>query len=456
MANLLIVDDDVDLAESLAGFLRRSGHAVTLAHDRQSAAEAYRAVRPDLVLLDLQLPDGSGFDVYSAIRDDDPVVVMITGHGDVPMAVQAMREGVENFLTKPVEMVHLAAAIDRGLEKARLRRLGRYLRERRSLATAATFGASPVMRDIGGQVELLAASDRTTVLILGETGSGKGQVAESIHRLGARRDRAFVEVPCAAYRAEALEAELFGRERDSTGEARSGLLEVANGGTLFLDEIGELDPHLQLRLLHVLDAGAFRRRGGTQEVAVDVRVIASTTRDLVTDVNEGRFREDLYYRLSVMPVYLPPLRVRSRDDVLELVARLLAELQPSLPLAPGALADEVVERLLRYPWPGNIRELRNVLERALIVARGSARVEIAHLPAEVREADGAAVEHHVPRTLEEVERAHVERTLRVHEGNRTHAARELGISRATLIKKIRQYGLDGRPREGLAPAGRGA
>jgi transcriptional regulator with PAS, ATPase and Fis domain len=228
---------------------------------------------------------------------------------------------------------------------------------------------------------------------------------------------------------------------------------VADSGSLFLDEIGDLDATLQPKLLRVLEGKGFRRLGGTDEVNVDVRLITATSKDLVNEVTAGSFREDLYYRLSVMPIFLPPLRARAREDVIELIAHVLDELHKSLTDAPAQLSDLALDRLLRYPWPGNIRELRNVLERAMIMGRGSASIGVEHLPVEVREASGAGVEHHVPRSLSEVERTHIERTLKAHEGNRTRAARELGISRATLIKKIKEFGLGARTNGARIPAG---
>ncbi|HEX6053307.1 MAG TPA: sigma-54 dependent transcriptional regulator [Gemmatimonadaceae bacterium] len=450
MGSVLIIDDERPVTDAFASFFERhGGHSVACAYTGADGIAVFEATRPDVVLLDLRLPDMTGFDVYARIREHAPVVIMISGHGDIPLAVQAMQAGAENFLTKPVDLQHLAVVAERAFEKVRLRQLNHYLSERRNgHAPAFALGGSSVMRDLASQIELLAASERTTVLLLGESGSGKGRVAELIHAHSPRRDAPFVELNCAALTADALEVSLFGQDVSANGgkEPRVGLFEVAAGGTLFLDEIADLGTHLQARLLRVLEAKAFRRVDGTREIMSDARIIAATNRDLVTEVNEGRFREDLYYRLSVMPVYLPPLRARSREDVVELIGRIVDELRPHLPAAPHAVTDAALERLLRHPWPGNIRELRNVLERAMIVGRGAERVEPQHLPAEVREPSGQVMEHHIPRTLEEVERVHIERTLRMNNANRTHAARELGISRATLIKKIKEFGIASRTR----------
>ena len=452
MASVLIVDDERTVSAAFAAFFEKHGnHTVTCAFTGEEAVAAYEASRPDLVLLDLRLPDMTGFDVYARIREHSPVVIMISGHGDIPLAVQAMQSGVENFLTKPVELAHLGMAAERAFEKVRLRQLNQYLSEQRAgVAPSFSLGTSPVMRELASQVELLAASDRTTVLLLGESGSGKGRVAKLIHAHSPRKAQPFVEVNCAAMNPDALEITLFGRDVGAPGngaEPHVGLFEVADGGTVFLDEIGELGTHLQARLLRLFESRAFRRVGGIREIPSNVRIIAATNRDLVTEVNEGRFREDLYYRLSVMPLYLPPLRARSREDVVELVGRILDDLRPHLPAAPEGISDEALERLLRHAWPGNIRELRNVLERAMIVGRGAGTIEVRHLPAEVRDSTMPNTEQqHVPLTLAEVERTHIERALKAHNANRTHAARELGISRATLIKKIKEYGLNPRVR----------
>ena len=450
MASILIIDDEVAIATAFAMFFRHDGnHVVTEAHTGAEGIEAYHRVRPDLVLLDVRLPDMTGFDVLGKIRDDNPVVVMVTAYGDVPMAVDALHRGAENFLTKPVDLSHLAAAAERALEKAALRRMNRYLSDRRGAGSNIIFGPSAAMRELSAQISLLATSDRTTALIVGESGSGKGRVAELIHSQSPRAAKPFVEVNCAALTAESLDSELFGIERGpdgAGGPTRKGLFEIADGGTLFLDEIGDLDSHLQPKLVRVLEGKGFRRHGGTTEIAPNVRVIAATSRDLVTEVTAGRFREDLYYRLSVMPISLPPLRARSREDLIELAAHLLDDLSATLPGAPIVVADDALDAILRYAWPGNIRELRNVLERAMLMSRGQPNIEVSALPREVAGASGADVAHHVPRSLADVEKVHIDRTLKANHHNRTHAARELGISRATLIKKIREYDLADKPR----------
>ncbi len=450
MPSVLIIDDERDITSALGTFFERSGHQVMRAHTGQEGIEWVERARPDLVLLDLRLPDMTGFDVLERVRPYRPVVIMITGHGDVSLAVQAMQAGAESFLQKPIELAHLGAAAERAFEKARLRQMNSYLTERRGRTpTTALLGSSAPMRDLAQQIELLARSDRTTVLLMGESGTGKGRVAEYIHSHSPRAERQFVEVNCAALTASSLDAELFGQEYGAPGavagaveQHKPGLFEVADSGTLFLDEIGDLDPHLQPKLLRVLEGKSFRRLGGTREVSVDVRLITATAKDLVSEVTSGRFREDLYYRLSIMPINLPPVRARAREDLIELIAHLLDDLHPTLPDSPGELEDEALERMLKYSWPGNIREMRNVLERAMIMARGKEKIGAEHLPAEVREASGLGVEHHLPRTLSEVERQHIDRTLRAHNANRTRAAKELGISRATLIKKIKEYGLE--------------
>ena len=445
MAKILIVDDEPDITAAFARWFERTGHDVLRAGTGEEAIAMVEAEHPALMLLDLRLPDMTGFDVLARTREHRPIVIVVTGHADVALAVEAMQAGAEGFLTKPVELAHLGAVVDRALEKAQLRDLSRAAGARLGrTSTEMLLGPSSPMRELAQQIELLARSERTVALLVGELGVGKGRVARAIHALSARGGRAFHEIDCSLRPAEELELELFGVER-SVGGPVPGLFEASDGGTLFLDEIAELPDALQPTLLRAIDTRRVRRAGGTREVVVDVRLIAATTRDLATEVTEGRFREDLYYRLGAMPLHLPPLRARSREDLHESVRALVAELRRGLPDAPQEISADALELIGAYPWPGNVRELRNVLERALLLARGATAVLPAHLPTEVRGAGDDLATPHVSRTLAEVERAHIDRTLRAHRANRTRTARELGISRATLIKKIREYELGERP-----------
>lgn len=306
-------------------------------------------------------------------------------------------------------------------------------------------GSSPAMRELAHQVELLAQGGPgqalAPALLIGETGTGKGRLAEYIHARSPRSASPFVDVNCAAADPRALGAELFGD--DGAPADSRGVFRVVRGGSIFVDEVSELSAELQLRLLRVLDDGAEASDDPASDDPASTgaaRVIAAASKDLVNEVNAGRFREDLYYRLGVAPLYLPPLRARSREDLSDLITATFNALSMNMSGSPRALGDDVVDCLIAYPWPGNIRELRNAIERGLLVARGEDVLRRMHLPAELHHLDGADGVH-VPRTLMDVERAHIHRTLRAHNLNRTHAARELGISRATLIKKIKEYGL---------------
>ena len=446
MAKILIVDDEPELTSMFGRYFERTGHDVLRAGTGEEAVAIVQAEHPALMLLDLKLPDITGFEVLERTREHRPVVIMVTGHGDVALAVQAMQAGAEGFLTKPVELAHLGAVVDRALEKAQLRDLSRAAGARLGrVSTEMLLGSSPPMRELAQQIELLARSERTVALIVGESGVGKARVARAIHALSPRGSRAFHEVDCSLRPVEELDLELFGIER-SVGGPVPGLFEAADGGTLFLDEIADLPATLQPTLLRALESRRVRRSGGTREVLVDVRLIAATARDLATEVTEERFREDLYYKLGVMPLHLPPLRARSPEDLHETVRALVAELRRGMQDAPREVSSETMEQLAAYPWPGNVRELRNVLERALLLARGGTALLPRYLPSEVRGAGDELMLPHVSRSLAEVERAHIDRTLRAHGANRTRAAKELGISRATLIKKIREYELGERPR----------
>ena len=451
--SLLLIDDDADVLRAVGDYFERIGFEVYRETSGERGLDTFARLRPDVVLLDLHLPDLGGLEVLERLRGAGAAVILLTGQGDIATAVRAMQLGAEHFLTKPVDMGHLAAATARVLEKVHLSRQYALLRERDHQGEKPeSLGVSPGMQELARQIGLLAASERTTVLLTGESGTGKGWVARLVHRLSPRASAAFVEVNCGGLSATFLESELFGHEKGAFTDAKErklGLFELADGGTIFLDEIGDLAPELQPKLLRVLETKTFRRLGGTRELTVDVRLVAATNRELTSEVQAGRFRQDLFYRLSVMPLRLPAVRERSREDRLALVTRLLADLKPQLPGCPSECAADTLDRLLSAPWPGNVREMRNVIERAMLLARGAPALGPEHLPPDLRKPGGAGggggggggERRHLPLTPADVERQHIERALRFHGGNRTRAAQELGISRATLINKIKVYAL---------------
>src|SRR2546425_3071770 len=452
----LLIDDDADVLRAVGDYFERIGFEVYRETSGERGLDTFARLRPDAVLLDLHLPDVGGLEVLERLRGDGAAVILLTGQGDIATAVRAMQLGAEHFLTKPVDMGHLAAATARGLEKVHLSRQYALLRERDHQGESPeSLGVSPGMQELARQIGLLAASERTTVLLTGESGTGKGWVARLVHRLSPRASAPFVEVNCGGLSATFLESELFGHEKGAFTDAKDrklGLFELADGGTIFLDEIGDLAPELQPKLLRVLETKTFRRLGGTRELTVDVRLVAATNRELTSEVQAGRFRQDLFYRLSVMPLRLPAVRERSREDRLALVTRLLADLKPQLPGCPSDCAAETLDRLLSAAWPGNVREMRNVIERAMLLARGAPALGPEHLPPDLRKAGGAGggggggggsggERRHLPLSLAGVERQRIPRALRFHRGNPTPAHPARRLSRATLIHKIKVYAL---------------
>ncbi len=440
---VLLIDDDVDLLRAAGAQLERAGYDVTRELSGEAGLATWDRIRPDVVILDLDLPGMQGSEVLSHLKDRGAAVIVVAPSDQVSAVVRALQSGAEAWVAKPVELGLLEAAVVRLADKVRIRRVNEALLAPEPGQTLESLGNSATMLEIAQQVKLLASSERTTVLVEGEVGTGKHWVSRLIHALSPRARQPFLSVSCAGIPAQQLEVELFGQDKGGDmRERRQGLFEIANRGTLFLGEIADLPPELQPKLLKVLETRTFRRAGGTREISVDVRLIASTSRSLASEVEGAQFREDLYYRLSVMPLRLPPLRDRSREDRTALVLRLQAELRRDLPDGPSGLPAEVLERLVTYNWPGNVREMRNVLERALILGRGLPQVAIEHLPGEFRNRPGIGDRRHAPMTLDELERQHIERTLRHHNGNRTRAAHELGISRATLINKIKRYAIN--------------
>jgi len=444
--SVLIIEDDPEMRRTLSGYLARLGMEVHQADAGIGGLNAFKNEDPELTLLDLGLPDLPGFEVLEQIVPLGGVVIILTGEADVDTAVRAMQMGAENFLTKPVDGAHLAAALVRAYEKVRLKREAFRLRFSGAPAPdLGSLGDSPEMMEIQKQVRLLAKENNTVVMLTGESGTGKGHVARLIHEASPRRRDPFVQVNCSTLTPTLLESELFGHERGAFTGAEGkkfGLLEVAHEGTVFLDEVGELSSELQPKLLEVLEERAFRRVGGTHSIPLQARVLAATNRDLEEAVRNGGFRRDLFYRLSVFPLRLLPLRERSRQDRLVVLESIFGELSWRFPEGPSAMESEVIDRLLRYPWPGNVREMRNTLERLLILASGSQQIELRHLPPEFLGSAMPAEDSVDKQSLREVEHRHIERVLRAQDLNRTRTAEILGISRTTLLKKIKEFGLD--------------
>jgi DNA-binding NtrC family response regulator len=446
---LLVVDDDDILRETLAKRFERLGMAVTTAATGAEAVARVEAARQDVALLDLHLPDTTGIDVLAKIKEIQPETeaLMLTAHGSIETAIQAMKRGAYDYLTKPFHFPELEIQIHKAFEKVQLAR-----RERQWVAQLAfesdryrLVGSSQAMRRVGQLIEKVAPTE-ATVLVRGASGTGKELVARAIHYNSPRRAAPLVTINCAALQESLLESELFGHEKGAfTGAllTKEGLIEVAEGGTLFIDEIAEMAPGLQAKLLRFLENGHYRRVGSTHEAHADVRVVAATNKPLEDELREGRFREDLYYRLNVVTIKLPTLKERP-GDLPELVEHFLATRR--IGPQPFTIAPDALEALRRYDWPGNVRELANVLERAQILAEEQT-ITLDDLPENIVEsaphpaAAGAPASAASPMLLREVERRHVLSVLRAEKGNKVHAAKVLGISRRALYRLISKYRL---------------
>jgi DNA-binding NtrC family response regulator len=455
---ILFVDDDSAEREAVAAVLRMAGHGVALAADGHQAQEYLEGADAEVVVLDLGLPDIDGLELLPVLKQIDPhaAVVVLTGRGDIETVVEAMKAGAVNFLVKPVDAATLQLTVERALRQNRLiRRATVYeaVVESRRVSgqelTVELVGASPAMHAVRALITRVAPTE-SSVVLAGESGTGKGIVARLIHRHSRRAHGAFVGLSCAALPANLVDSEIFGHERGAFTDAKAtkpGLLEVAGGGTIFLDEVAELEPSSQAKLLKVIEERTFRRLGGVRDLSADVRFVVASHRDLADLVRTGRFREDLFYRLNVLPITMPPLRERG-DDVIELAYHFIRALNPSLHRGITAIGEAATEALRRYSWPGNVRELRNVIERAMVLAVGD-EITIAHLPVDLREEVRAGRGGRVE-SLEEVERAHIERVLQMTPGNVKLAAERLRISRSTLYAKMERYGLGS-----AAPQGEG-
>jgi DNA-binding NtrC family response regulator len=450
---VLIVEDDAATRKGLADLLSLWGYEVASAGDGAEALERAAEEPPAVVVSDLVMPGTDGLALLSALRSDHPeaAVIMLTGQGSIENAVQAMKEGAYDYLTKPLDPARLQVLLEKALDRAETAR--EVHRLRRELRHRGAFGClvagAPPMQEVTRQIEQVAPTD-ATVLVLGESGTGKELVARTIHDHSARRRGPFVAVNCAAIPETLLESEIFGHERGSfTGATgrRPGCFELADAGTLFLDEIAEMSPATQVKFLRVLQDGRFRRVGGQAEITVDVRVIAATNKSPAKALQDGALREDLYYRIAVFTLALPPLRERP-EDLEELVHVLLEELDERHRRSVRGVDEAALAVLRRYAWPGNVRELRNVLERAVIVCSGEL-IGLAHLPsppaAAAAQAEPAVdrviddVHLHVGTTVDEAERRLILRTLAHTGNNKTRAAEILGISLKTLHNKLNRY-----------------
>ena len=446
---VLVVDDEASARSGLEKLLRQSGYVVDTATDGKEALTLVAENSPEVVLTDLKMPEMDGMTLLAKLRESDrdlPVIVA-TAFGDVTSAVAAMRAGASDYLTKPIDIDALLVAIERARERRALRveaeNLRRQLRERDAEGLQGLIGSSPAMQKVYRVARQVAAS-RATVLITGESGTGKGELARAIHVLSPRAKAPFVSLHCAAIPETLLESEMFGHERGSfTGaeKRRIGKFEQAMGGTLFLDEIGDISPLVQTKLLRVLQERALERVGGNETIAVDVRVIAATNRDLTAEVREGRFREDLYYRLNVVRLEMPPVRLRG-SDVLVLANAFLRRFAEDNSKPVEELSDEARDKILAHRWPGNVRELENAIERAVVLCEGS-RIEADDLPFEAAQPMRGAVR--VPgATMAEIERWAILATLEATEGSTTKAAELLDISVRTIQYRLHEYGLVGK------------
>ncbi len=447
---ILVVDDDEVMRQTLSDVLKKKGYAISTAETGRQTISFIKKQLFDLILLDIRLPDMDGLDVLKDIKEveSDLMVIVMTAYSDVQTAVTAMKSGAYDYIDKPFELEELKILIKKALETQSLRNEIRQLRwqGKEKHKGVEIYGNSPLITNVMELIEMISQTPRTSVLIQGESGTGKELAANAIHYRSKRANEPLMKINCSAIPENLLETELFGYEKgaftDATG-TKKGLFELANGGTIFFDEIAEMKSYLQTKLLRVLESQNFMRVGGEREISVDVRIIAATNKDLSALVNAEQFRKDLYYRLKVMVIEMPPLRER-REDILLLAKLFIDENNKELGKNITGIVESASEYLLNYQWPGNVRELKNIIERAMILSNGN-EILPDHLPIELRrgQMDGAGdrTSDTEDLALESVEQKHIKNVLMMMDGNKSKAARMLGISRSTLREKLKKYSI---------------
>ncbi len=443
---ILVIDDEVDIRNGLAANFEMDGYDVKTAATGQEGLDLLSQGDIDLVITDLRMPGISGQEVLRHVTREMPgiPVIVLTGHGSIDAAVEAMRDGAYDFLTKPLNLDQLGMIVQRALETRELKLRHSQLEKEvaDSSALKGMIGKSASMQKLQQTIKKVADS-RASVLITGESGVGKEVVANALHNLSSRKDKAFVKVHCAALSESLLESELFGHEKGAFTGADSlhkGRFELAHGGTIFLDEIGEINQSTQIKILRVLQERKFERVGGEKTIEVDVRIIAATNRNLEEEVKAGRFREDLYYRLNVIHLEVPPLRER-KDDIPLLINSFLEEFNQENGKSLTGFDQRSKAALYKYDWPGNIRELRNCIESAVVMASGS-EISLDDLPPSVSKAsESQTISIPVGITMEEAEKLIIQENLAFNKGNKSKTADLLGIGRKTLHRKLAEYGL---------------
>ncbi|HEX9973056.1 MAG TPA: sigma-54 dependent transcriptional regulator [bacterium] len=450
---ILIVDDEEVLTLGYSKCLTKVGYEVKTAGSGEEAIKFLKDEMFDLVLLDIRLPHMSGMEVLSNALEIDPdlIVIMITAHGSVQSAVDAMRMGAFDYLLKGFDHEELRTVVKKALDMYRLKREVSQLQEneRKNYPDIAIFGTSPKIKYIKDLIKIVARTPKTSVLIEGESGTGKELVAKAVHNLSSRSDKPLIAINCSAIPENLMESELFGYEKGAFTDAKSlkkGVFELAHCGTLFLDEISSMKLSLQPKLLRVLETQSFRRIGGTSDIKIDVRIIAATNQNLKECVDNGSFREDLYYRLKVMVINLPPLRERV-EDIVPMAKMFIEQNNKEFSKNIMGFSKEAEQLMLNFDWPGNVRELKNIMERAVILCQGNVVTE-EYLPSELRSAkpkEPKPISYQSPTgealSLQDIEQKHILEILEKFNGNKSKAARVLNISRSTLREKLKQYGI---------------